>query len=500
MAGLFRIVKAVPEVVMGPLHHRTYSWFSFAAIGLALLSTAGILISVLPAGAAGTVAVVQVPHMNLRPSPNLKGDPVMVLPKGSRVRILRHLDGWVEVSFKSKKGYLRNQERYIHIETSPAVGSPPARETKQIVAKKAKAKAIDRRINDSRKEVVTYTRQEAKMVAGLDGIERTVDGMRKKAAATRRDLEALDKDISGIRRSIEGQKAQIQKKQDYAATRLVALYKLNWLGRAQMLGSASTMQELLERERALSVILSNDARVLQELNQDHDRLIRKEQALVARQQKKKSVKRVHEKQLRQLSREKNRRSRLLGDIRKKKSLKLAAIRSLEQSARELDKTIAALAAKLKRDQQAAAAQKSPNASKKQSFSKLKGLLIAPVTGNIVSEFGEYRNERYDVKNFRSGVDIRADFGEPVRAVSAGRVLYADWFQGYGNMLIIDHGDHYYTVYAHVEASFKNRGDLVESGEVIATVGDTGSLVGPKLHFEVRHRGTPLDPTKWIKGG
>ena len=68
------------------------------------------------------------------------------------------------------------------------------------------------------------------------------------------------------------------------------------------------------------------------------------------------------------------------------------------------------------------------------------------------------------------------------------------------MVIIDHGDHYYTVYAHLEETFKQKGDPVDAGEVIATVGDTGSLAGPKLYLEVRHHGKPMDPATWIKQG
>jgi septal ring factor EnvC (AmiA/AmiB activator) len=103
-------------------------------------------------------------------------------------------------------------------------------------------------------------------------------------------------------------------------------------------------------------------------------------------------------------------------------------------------------------------------------------------------------------NFRSGIDIQAERGEPIRSISAGLTIYANWFKGFGNMIIIDHGDHYYTVYAHLEEVFKVKGDRVEKGEVIATVGDSGSLMGPALHFEVRHHGKPVDPLKWIRKG
>jgi septal ring factor EnvC (AmiA/AmiB activator) len=132
------------------------------------------------------------------------------------------------------------------------------------------------------------------------------------------------------------------------------------------------------------------------------------------------------------------------------------------------------------------------------FKKLKGLLNLPVSGKIISSYGHYRNADFNVMNFRSGVLIQADRGEPIHAVANGTTLFADWFKGYGNMLIIDHGDHYYTVYAHLEALFKARGESVDADEVIATVGDTATLAGPGLHFEVRHHGKPMDPLPWLR--
>ena len=124
----------------------------------------------------------------------------------------------------------------------------------------------------------------------------------------------------------------------------------------------------------------------------------------------------------------------------------------------------------------------------------------PVKGKIISFYGPYQNTKFNVVNFRSGIEIKADRGEPIRTVCDGQIIYADWFKGYGNMIIINHGDNYYTVYAHAEELFMSKGDTVEMGEVVATVGDSGSMIGPSLHFEVRHHGKPVDPLQWIKKG
>jgi septal ring factor EnvC (AmiA/AmiB activator) len=198
-------------------------------------------------------------------------------------------------------------------------------------------------------------------------------------------------------------------------------------------------------------------------------------------------------QIRSMSRDRSVRKRLLADIRSQKALELAAIEALSQAANDLDREIQSLGRRK--------ALNNPEKNGVQlTFSAYKGLLIMPVKGRIVHLFGPYRNKKYNVTNFRSGIDIKAEKGEPIRAVFKGRVIYASWFKGYGNMIIIDHGKNYYTIYAHLEETFKSKGDTVETREVIATVGDTGSFEGAKLYFEVRHHGKPQNPLEWLKRG
>ena len=89
-------------------------------------------------------------------------------------------------------------------------------------------------------------------------------------------------------------------------------------------------------------------------------------------------------------------------------------------------------------------------------------------------------------------------GTTIMAVYPGHVLYTGWFRGYGNLIIMDHGGEYYTLYAHAADIRVAEGDEVRQGQTIGTVGDTGSLQGPRLYFEVRHEGKPQDPAQWLR--
>jgi septal ring factor EnvC (AmiA/AmiB activator) len=124
-----------------------------------------------------------------------------------------------------------------------------------------------------------------------------------------------------------------------------------------------------------------------------------------------------------------------------------------------------------------------------TFSTLRGKLISPV-GELLPA-GR-------VPNARKGVFLRAREGESVRAVAAGRVVYADWMRGLGNLLIVDHGEAYLSIYGNNESLLRQTGDSVSAGEVVATVGATGGSQESGLYFELRHLGRAFDPLRWLK--
>lgn len=136
-----------------------------------------------------------------------------------------------------------------------------------------------------------------------------------------------------------------------------------------------------------------------------------------------------------------------------------------------------------------------NAGFNRAFSNLKGRLMWPTSGKITHHFGERRTGG---SLLWQGITISTKPGQEIRAVSGGRVAFADWLQGFGLILIIDHRDGYMSLYAHNESLFKETGDWVEQGELIGKAGNTGGLSENMLYLEIRHQGIPLDPRQWLK--
>ncbi|HEX7987358.1 MAG TPA: peptidoglycan DD-metalloendopeptidase family protein [Duganella sp.] len=129
-----------------------------------------------------------------------------------------------------------------------------------------------------------------------------------------------------------------------------------------------------------------------------------------------------------------------------------------------------------------------------AFASLKGQLRAPVSGQIAARFGTKRGQGPSWK----GVFIRAAEGADVRAVAGGRVVFAEWLRGFGNLIIVDHGGQYMSIYGNNQSLLKRAGDIVKAGDPIASAGNSGGNEESGLYFELRHQGTAFDPAGWVK--
>ena len=135
----------------------------------------------------------------------------------------------------------------------------------------------------------------------------------------------------------------------------------------------------------------------------------------------------------------------------------------------------------------------PEAAPPGSFARLKGELRLPARGLVSNRFGGARQEGGTWK----GLFIRANLGSEVKVIAGGRVVFAEWMRGFGNLMIVDHGSSYLSIYGNNDALLKQVGDTLRGGDTIAAVGNSGGNPESGLYFELRHQGQPLDPLKWV---
>lgn len=416
-------------------------------------------------------------YMRARPDRNSKA--VAVLNKGTVVPVFDNDGGWIKVVHNGHEGYLRNKKKYVRL-------VPVAYHEKQVSKKE-----IEKEIKKQKAEIKENTVKEAEIINGLNEIDLSMNSAKKKISVLKSEQASIEDRIKEAESKKLAYQKEIKKNEVFISKRLTALYKLSRIGgKANILASSESVYDFIGRKNALQTILESDEKILLEQIENHKTLADLEKKLNVQKQKKNEITTNYKQQLHILSLEKYKKSKLLKDIQSKKNLQLAVVRSLEYSALQLEKKIETLHIKTKKKK----------FNNKQKLVSGKEKLRLPVKGKIISKFGPEKNSSLNITTFKSGIDIQADMGEPIEAVTAGKILYADWFKGYGNMIIIDHGDKYYTIYAHAEELFKSKGDFVKAREVIGTVGDTGSLSGPALHFEVRHGGKSIDPLKWLNKG
>lgn len=260
-------------------------------------------------------------------------------------------------------------------------------------------------------------------------------------------------------------------------SRLAALYKMEKIPPETLLLTSQSYIDLLRIDKYLRVVIHFDAHLVETyryqmaLKEKYREELVRDQSQWQRnisevEQKKEEIKEVREAK-----------RTLLKAIQTQKVVYQKVIGELEERTRGLQTLID----KLERE-------KSLLGYGKSKYETGKGKLPPPLQGRVLSLYKE---------KGQNGIEIKAPMGSEIRAVLSGKVLYADWFKGFGNVIIIDHGDHTFTVSAYCSRLLKKEGDMVSQGETIALVGDAGSLKGPCLYFEIRHQGKPRDPLIWI---
>lgn len=427
-------------------------------------------------------AVVESSKLNMRVKPERGAKVVVVLSRGDVVEVFGDIDGpWVEAVYRGKSGFLRNRPVYIRYEKNAGAAKKLNAEVKQ---EKSEIKA---EIKKHKKVLDKYRKKADEIMLGLGDIDRAVSNSEKKLNYLKKDYFDVNSRIRKENKRLKNVEKEIRELKPFVEKRLVALYKLSRVGSMNLLFSADSVVDFSKRQKALKEIVGSDLVLIEKYSKYRDEYISLGKSLEKEKVKIEALKKDISKYLRIKDSEKKKKKRLLSEIRKKEKIKSALIENLEEASKELDRKLFEL----------------NKAEKKlffrgfKSFKSHKGLLNAPVKGKVISSFGK-KKSRKSFLTHKRGIDIQADLGEPVHSVFSGEVVFSDWFKGYGNMMIINHGKNYYSIYAHVQEFFKQKGDKVIKDEVIATIGETGSIMGPVLYFEIRHHGKPLNPMEWIK--
>ena len=210
-----------------------------------------------------------------------------------------------------------------------------------------------------------------------------------------------------------------------------------------------------------------------------------------------SLKRDKQKQMTSLRKMRIRREKELNRIRQDKSALANYMQEKSAGVKQLESIIKKVLEDKARSEREERIRQQQQALKTKEFNLLKGQLPWPTEGRVILKFGKQWNPRLKTTTDNPGIDIKGQPGSPIRSTMSGVVTTITYIRGYGTTVIIDHGGGFYTVYSHVTNIQTQVDSEVRSGDVIAYMGDSGSVNGSKLHFEVWGKGQKLDPEKWL---
>ena len=335
---------------------------------------------------------------------------------------------------------------------------------------------VTEEIQIKRKRQEHLKETEKSLLDNIDRLAFTLHRRTKELKVLERKLAKTEKSISAQEVEVSRLRGQMAATQKLLETRVAALYKASKMGPWIFLLSAENYGDLLRTLTFLRAMVDHDGRLLtafEEQLEQEEALQRNLASCRSELQEKQSQVSLKKQEIETLRR---RKQRALKEVRKEKTSFAKAIRDLERQAEKLQSMIQTLSDETESDSRRGL-----------GFQAMKGRLPLPVAGKIETE----------VQRKRKGICLKAPLGAIVQGVYNGRVVYADWFKGYGNLLIVDHGDKFHTVMGHASELLKEKGDWVETGEPVARVGSTGFSGDPSLYFEIRHGGRAINPLEWF---
>lgn len=311
-------------------------------------------------------------------------------------------------------------------------------------------------------------------------LDREAATLRREIAAAARRQEATGRQVDEVTRRLAAQERDLR-------LWLREVYKIGPLRYLRWVASSTSTAQVAASRRMVEALSLGESRRIEAVRADRERL---RIALIDLQGQRRALAGLEgdlQRKRQEVLDTHRREDGILAGLRKEKAAQKRVLLDLEQVQRDVRSLIERLSRPGRQD---------PVPSL--GFVRFRGLLDWPAQGKVAVPFGNVRHPRFSTEIPHPGVDIAADPGKEVRAVFDGRVVFSDWFKGYGQMIVVDHGDGYLSIYGHVDERLVVAGQSVRQWEDIARCGARASFDAPGMYFEIRHDGKPEDPARWLR--
>ncbi len=355
---------------------------------------------------------------------------------------------------------------------------------------------ISKKLQGQKERLSRLARKETSILAELEKADRLVRKEQRALRQVEEKIRALKKERRALNNAIGELENKISRSRDILKKRLRAVYRQVKEGSLAALASAEDYQALIRRAKYLAYFADHDRRLIEGYRKDWSDLQEKRSASVALESRLDAVRKERTARKARLDKTRKEKRALLTRVRAERNTRQQLIEELSQASRDLENVLRE-EEELRKRQRSEVAPPRALGDDGKSFDKMKGGLRWPVRGRLVSRFGSQKDPEFNTPVFRNGIEIAAPEGTNVEAVLGGTVVFADHFRGFGNLVIVDHGMGYHTLYAHLSDSSVIAGEHIRRGQVVGRVGESGLGGTVSLYFEVRRRGKPIDPIPWL---
>lgn len=347
---------------------------------------------------------------------------------------------------------------------------------------------INGQIRDIKARIEAEARKESSVLSTLTRINLNKSLVERELAANAVELERARAGLAATQAELRTARAEVERRRAAMEKTLVVLYKFGRVDFFQYLLRARDIETYATESKRLTILARRQEDVLDGFLRSLEELRAVQEALEAKERDLADLVRAGQLKRRELESEARKNAALVREIRKNRDTYKQVLDELAESAAGLQR----LMDKILREEWVLPEAYVP-------LPERRGRLPWPLEGKVITAFGFERHPEFQTLVMNKGIEIspRRD-RSLITAVHTGKVVYADYFQGYGNLVIVDHGLAYYSLYGHVSEFLVSVGDMVRTGQPLAVVGDTGSLKGECLYFEIRHRTQALDPLPWLR--
>lgn len=354
-----------------------------------------------------------------------------------------------------------------------------------------KLQQIRKEIEGYRRKVQREELKEKQLLDAIAQLDREIDLTHQLLIELEKEEKKKGRQISKISRELETTRDELTRLQQLYSKRIVNFYKYGRMKDIELLLSAKSFNQTLTWFKFQKLIAQNDRRNFLNISKKKAKIEIQRNTLkeeVVAQRKIINEKKDEESLLKDKSKTRN---ELLARVQDNKQIFLQRLKEYELSMLEIQRLINAEEGKRLTLEQEGIIQTT-------DFPTLKGRMIWPTHGKVINHFGRYQHARWKTVILQNiGIDIQAEFGQEVRSTAKGIVTAITWQRGRGNIIMINHFGGYFTVYTHLSQIFVQLDEAVEVGHIIGSVGDSGSLIGPMLHFEIWKNKQPLNPEEWL---